>query len=161
MCHICPRPIQKTQLSKDHLEAFSPLIEETFSDSPQRLSELRHTVSAPSLPSFSSTFFTLSQNWLYCQWGKDLDFKLKQFWDWSCCRCSFCGFFLEGSFTNVYLTIKRALSNTATLNRIQNDLKHWPVSRLFSRRYSRSDVHALCSGLGRTVHKTAVGLFAL
>lgn len=38
---------------------------------------------------------------------------------------------LVGSFTNVYLTIKRPLSNTATLNRIQNDLEHRPVMRCF------------------------------
>lgn len=42
-----------------------------------------------------------------------------------------CGiFFLIGSVTNVYLTIKRPLSNTLLLNRIQNDLEHWPVSQM-------------------------------
>lgn len=46
--------------------------------------------------------------------------------------CHFMWFiFLKGSFTNVYLTIKRPLSNTATLNRIQDDLEHWPVSETF------------------------------
>lgn len=46
----------------------------------------------------------------------------------------------KGLFTNVYLTIKRPLSNTETLNRIQNDLKHWPVSHI----YYLSYLHLAC-----------------
>ena len=68
-------------------------------------------------------------------------FEFKQFesterW-WSCWHVDM-SFFLSGSFTNVYLTIKRALSNTSTLNRTQNDLQHWQVHHLnncFSTRY--------------------------
>lgn len=43
--------------------------------------------------------------------------------------CSFfvC-FFVAGLRTNVYLTIKGRLSTTATLNTLQNDLQHRPVS---------------------------------
>lgn len=33
-------------------------------------------------------------------------------------------FYFKGSFTNVYLTIKRLHADSATLNRLQNDLKH-------------------------------------
>ncbi|KAL7396554.1 hypothetical protein ABVT39_007664 [Epinephelus coioides] len=71
MCHTHTRSRRKTQLIEDLLSTFCPLIEETFSDSPPRLSELHHyhhhSVSSQTLPSSSSIFLIVSQDWLYCQ----------------------------------------------------------------------------------------------
>lgn len=84
---------------------------------------------------------TLWERWCHCQIGPfsliqmRLDLTESVVWmfgDEAVTIYNFCVFvFFKGSYTNVYLTIKRPHSNTATLNRIQNDLEHRPVSQTF------------------------------
>lgn len=70
--------------------------------------------------------------------------------------------FSSGSVTNVYLTIKRPLFNTLHLNRKQNDLEHWPVSRVLKILIH----HVLHKGFSERTNSmgrasSAVGVFAL
>lgn len=69
MCQTYTLSRRKTQHPEELLAIFCSLVRETLREYPPRLIKAHpyHRVSTCTLPSPSSTFLILSQNWLYCQ----------------------------------------------------------------------------------------------